>query len=130
MPPVTAAIPMLVCRDGAAEIRFCVAAFRAAELDRRSGPDGSVVHATLSVGGALIMVHGETPVLASRAPAADGSSPVVIYLYLPDVDAAVARAVAAGATIVTPLRDCPWGDRMARVLDPSGHVWNLATRAA
>ena len=58
----------------------------------------------------------------------DGSSPVVIYLYLEDVDAVIARAVAAGARILTPVADQPWGDRMARIVDPSGHVWNLASR--
>src|SRR6516164_4745786 len=73
-------IPMLVCRDAAAEIEFCTAAFAAEELSRRTAPDGSVVHATLSIGGAMVMVHGEYPHLASRAPETDGSSSVVIYV--------------------------------------------------
>ena len=125
---VRAVIPMLVCRDAAAEIEFLKAAFGAAELSRRSAPDGSVVHATLAIGEVLIMLHGETEHLASRAPQPDGSSPVVIYLYLEDVDAVIARAVAAGARILTPLADQPWGDRMGRIVDPSGHVWNVASR--
>jgi len=125
---VKAVIPMLVCADGAAEIEFCKAAFGAVELSRRAGADGSVIHATLGIGELLIMVHGETAHLASRAPLGDGSSPVVIYLYLPDMDAVVARAVAAGARILTPLEDQFWGDRMARIIDPAGHVWNLACR--
>jgi PhnB protein len=125
---VRAVIPMLVCRDAASEIEFLKAAFGAVELSRRSAPDGSVLHATLGIGELLLMLHGETERLASRAPQPDGSSPVVVYLYLDDVDAAMARAVAAGAGILTPVADQFWGDRMGRIVDPSGHVWNVASR--
>src|SRR5687768_4147665 len=99
---------MLVCRDAAAEIHFCTAAFGAAELSRYAAPSGAVIHATLRIGGAMIMVHGEVPQLASRAPASDGASPVVIYLYLPDVDAAIERAKSAGARVLTPTTDMFW----------------------
>jgi PhnB protein len=123
-----ALIPMLVCADAAAEIEFCKAAFGAAELSRRADADGSVTHATLGIGELLIMVHGETRHLASQAPLKDGSSPVVIYLYLEDVDSVIARAVAAGARVLTPIADQFWGDRMGRIVDPAGHVWNVASR--
>ena len=125
---VRAVIPMLVCADAAAEIEFCKAAFGAVELSRRADKDGSVTHATLGIGELLVMVHGETPLLASRAPMKDGSSPVVIYLYLEGVDAVVERAVAAGARILTPIADQFWGDRMGRIVDTQGHVWNVASR--
>jgi PhnB protein len=121
-------IPMLVCRDAAAEIDFCKAAFAAVELSRRTGPDGAVVHALLTIGRAMVMVHGEALHLASRAPQPDGSSPVVIYLYLADVDAVTERAVAAGAKVLLPVANQFWGDRVGRIIDPSGHVWNVATR--
>jgi PhnB protein len=121
-------VPMLVCLDGASEIEFLKAAFGAVELGRRSGDADAVIHATLSIDGNLVMIHGESPGLESRAPQPDGSSPVVIYIYLPDVDGATGRAVAHGARILTPITDTFWGDRMARILDPSGHVWNVASR--
>jgi PhnB protein len=124
----TLAIPMLVCRDGAAEIEFCKSAFAAQELSRRSAQDGAVVHATLSIGGAMVMIHGEVSHLASRPPQLDGCSPVVIYLYIDDVDAVIARAVAAGAKILIPVANTFWGDRVGRIVDPAGHVWNVATR--
>jgi len=127
---VRAIVPMLVCADAAAEIAFCAAAFGAVELSRRADEDGSVTHATLGIGELLIMVHGETAHLASRAPLLDGSSPVVIYLYLEDVDGVFARAVAAGARVLTPIADQFWGDRMERIVDPQGHVWNVASRVA
>jgi PhnB protein len=119
---------MLICRDPASEIDFCKAAFGAVELSRRSGPNGGVVHATLRIGEALIMVHDEAPHLASRAPQQDGSSPVVIYIYLKGVDQIMERATLFGARILSPAETQFWGDRVGRIIDPAGHVWNLASR--
>ena len=121
-------IPMLVCRDAASEIDFCKNAFGAVELARRSGPNGTVIHATLSIGEALVMIHGEFATLASHSPQPDGSSPVVIYIYVEAVDTVIERAVAAGARILIPATNQFWGDRIGRIIDPSGHVWNIAAR--
>ena len=121
-------IPMLVCRDVPSEIDFCKTAFGALELGSRPGPDGTVVHALLTIGGEMIIIEAEWPTLASRAPQPDGSSPVVIYVYIEDVDVVVERAVAGGATILLPVKDQFWGDRTGRILDPSGHVWTISTR--
>ena len=125
---VPVVMPMLVCRDAAAAIDFCKTTFGAAELVRRPGPDGIVAHAALTIGGAMIMIEGEWPSLASRAPQLDGSSPVVIYVYVEDVDAVIDRAVAAGAEVLLPAKNQFWGDRTGRILDPSGHVWTISTR--
>jgi PhnB protein len=121
-------IPMLVCHNAAAEVAFCQRAFGAAELSRRTAPDGSVVHATLMVHDSLIMVHNESPDLASRAPQPDGSSSVVTYLYGNEVDAVIERALSAGARLLLPAADQAWGDRVGRIVDPEGHVWNIASR--
>jgi len=121
-------IPRLVCRDPASEIDFCVRAFEAVELNRRPGPDGSVAHALLTIGPEMIMVEAESPSLPSRAPTADGTSPVVIFVYVPDVDQTVERASASGAKVLVPPQDQFWGDRLAWLMDPSGHVWTVATR--
>ena len=121
-------MPRLVCRDAAAEIDFCVATFGAVELGRRPGPDGRTVHALLTIGPAMLMIEAEWPTLPSRAPAADGSSPVPIFVYVEDVDATVARAVAGGARVLLHPQDQFWGDRIAWIMDPSGHVWTVATR--
>ena len=53
---------------------------------------------------------------------------MVLYVYIEDVDQAVARAVAAGAKVLIPVADQFWGDRTGRIIDPSGHVWIVATR--
>jgi uncharacterized glyoxalase superfamily protein PhnB len=121
-------IPMLVCRDVPAEIDFCKATLGAVELGRRPGPDGAVVHALLTISGTMITIHGEFSTLASRAPQPDGSSPVVIYVYVEDVDTVIERAVAAGARVLIPVMNQFWGDRIGRIIDPAGHVWNIAAR--
>ena len=125
---VPAVMPMLVCRDAVAAIDFCKTTFGAVELLRRAGPDGTVAHAALTIGGAMIMIEGEWPSLASRAPQPDGSSPVVIYVYVEDVDTVIERAVSAGAKVLLPVKNQFWGDRTGRIVDPSGHVWTISTR--
>jgi len=128
---VRAVIPMLVFADPASESEFCKAAFGAVELSRRSDEDGGVIHATLGIGELPVMLHGETSHLASRAPQPDGSSPVVIYIYLEDVDGVIARAIAAGARVLTPPEDQFWGDRMARIVDRRGTfgMWQAEWRS-
>lgn len=121
-------IPRLFCRDPASAIHFCVNAFDAVELGRRPGPDGTVAHALMTIGPAMLMIESEWPTLPSRAPTLDGSSPVVIFVYVPDVDHTVERAVANGAQILVPAQNQFWGDRIAWIMDPSGHVWTIATR--
>lgn len=121
-------IPRLVCRDPAAAIDFYLRTFDAIELGRRPGPDGDIAHALLTIGPGMIMVEREWETLPSRAPVPDGSSPVVIFLYLRDVDSSVERALAFGATLLLPAKDQFWGDRTAWIMDPAGHVWTLATR--
>jgi PhnB protein len=76
----------------------------------------------------MIMIEAEWPTLPSRAPTPDGSSPVVIYVYVVDVDATVARAIAGGAQVLVPVQNQFWGDRTAWIMDPSGHVWTVAAR--
>jgi PhnB protein len=121
-------IPRLVCREPAAEIDFCVQAFEAVEVSRRPGPDGTVAHALLTIGSEMVMIEREWPTLPSRAPIPDGTSPVVIFLYVPDVDSVVQRAVSSGAKVLVPLQNQFWGDRTAWLLDPAGHVWTVAQR--
>ena len=121
-------IPRLFCRDVAAEIDFCIQTFAAVERVRRPGPDGTAQHALLTIGQAMLMIEAEWPGIATRAPQLDGSSPVVIYIYVEDVDKTVERGLAAGAKILFPVQDQFWGDRTGWIMDPAGHVWTIATR--
>jgi PhnB protein len=121
-------IPRLFCRDVGAAIEFYTRTFKAVEGVRRPGPDGTVAHALLTIGPAMIMIESEWPGVANRAPEPNGSSPVVMYVYVEDVDATLRRAEAAGATVLIGLENQFWGDRTAWIMDPAGHVWTVATR--
>ena len=119
---------MLVCHDVQGEIAFCRDSFDAVELGNRAGQDGKIVHALLSIKGAMVIIEGEWPGLASHPPRSDGSSPVVIFIYVTNVDDVVTRAVKCGARILLPIANQFWGDRTCRIIDPAGHVWIIATR--
>ena len=121
-------IPRLFCRHPEMEIEFCKSTFGALERVRRPGPDGKTAHALVTIGPAMVMIESEWPEVANRAPAGDGSSPVVLYVYVANVDDTVDRAVAAGARVLMPLADQFYGDRTAWIVDPAGHVWTVATR--
>ena len=121
-------IPRLVCADPAKEVQFCKSVFGAVSLNERPGPDGSLAHALLTIHSEMIMIEAIWPALPSRAPQADGSSPVVIFLYVEDVDHAVQSAQELGGRVLVPPEDQFWGDRTAWIMDPNGHVWTLAMR--
>jgi PhnB protein len=124
----SAVIPRLFCRSPADEVEFCVATFQAEERVRRPGPDGTVAHALIAIGGAMLMIEGEWSQAPNRAPASDGSTPVALYVYVENVDETVERAVSLGAKVLIAAADQPWGDRIAWFIDPAGHVWTAATR--
>ena len=124
----SAIIPRLVCRDVEAQVDFCRETFGAVESVRRPGPDGRLAHAMLLFGSSMLMLEAEWPTLPSRVPPLDASSPVVLYVYVEDVDAAVERALALGARLVQPVETQFWGDRIGWVMDPGGHMWTIATR--
>lgn len=124
----SAVIPRLVCRDVEAQIEFCCEALGAVEVLRRPGPDGRAAHAMLKFGPAMLMLEAEWPTLPRGAPNPDGSSPVIIYLYVEDVDTTVERALSLGGKLVVPVETHFWGDRMGWIQDPAGHMWTIATR--
>src|SRR5215470_8200995 len=121
-------IPRLYCSSVETEIEFCKNVFNAVDLGSRPGPDGMAAHALMTIGGEMIMIEAVWPAVASRPPAPDGSSPVVIFVYVEDVDKTVERAVALGAKVLVPIADQFWGDRTAWIMDTAGHVWTVATR--
>lgn len=124
MPTLT---PHLVCRNAAAAIDFYVRAFGAVELARLPAPDGRLMHAMLRVGDSPLMLVDEFPEMGCHSPQGLGGSPITLHLYVSDVDAALARAVEAGARLTLPATDMFWGDRYGRVEDPFGHQWSIAT---
>lgn len=119
--------PYLIVQDGARAIAFYEQAFGARELYRMMQPDGRVGHAELAIGDSRVMLADEAPEVDARSPRTIGGSPVTIHLYVEDVDGVVARAEAAGARVVRPVRDQFYGDRLGVLVDPFGHVWSVAT---
>jgi uncharacterized glyoxalase superfamily protein PhnB len=116
-----------VCAGAADAIEFYKKAFGAIELDRLPGPGGKLMHAGLRIGDSTLMLVDEMPEWGVLGPKALKGSPVTIHLYVTDVDACVARAVAAGAKLTMPVAEMFWGDRYGQLEDPFGHRWSVAT---
>lgn len=119
--------PHLVCAGAADAIAFYTKAFGAVELLRLPGPGGKLMHAALRIGDSTLMLVDEMPEWGALGPKALKGSPVTIHLYVADVDAAVEKAVAAGAKVTMPVTDMFWGDRYGQLEDPFGHRWSVAT---
>ena len=119
--------PYLIVNDAARAIEFYKNAFGAKQLFRMDGPDGTVAHAEIEIGDSRIMLGNEMPTMGYRSATTIGGSPVSLYVYLPDCDGVVQRAVSAGAQLKRPVADQFYGDRNGTVHDPFGHVWTIAT---
>lgn len=127
VPPTQGAIPYLIVKGAPEAIAFYRQAFGATEVIRLDAPDGSIVHAELNIGSARFMLTEERPQYGALSPKALGGSASSATFYVPDVDATVAQAITAGATVDMPLQDQFWGDRSASLTDPFGHKWMVAT---
>jgi uncharacterized glyoxalase superfamily protein PhnB len=119
--------PQIVCAGAAKAIDFYKQAFGATELLRMLTPEGKIGHAQIRIGNSVVMLTDESEECASFGPKALKGTPVSLYLYVENADAAFERAVAAGATVVMPLADMFWGDRWGFVEDPFGHRWHIAS---
>ncbi len=117
-----------LCIDGAAAaIEFYATVFGATERMRMPGPDGKIGHAELQLGDGVVMLADEFPGMGARSANTMGGSPVIVSVYVEDVDAVFERAVAAGATVVRPVETQFYGDRAGQFEDPFGHQWSVAT---
>src|SRR6476646_11515681 len=119
--------PYLIVSDGASSLEFYQKAFGARLRLKLDAPGGRIGHAELEIGDSVIMLADEHPEIGARGPRAFGGSPVGLHLYVEEVDAVVARAVAAGARLVHPVEDKFYGDRMGTIEDPFGHRWYVTT---
>ncbi len=104
--------------DASATIAFCKKAFGAKLRLKMPGPGGKLMHAEIEIGDSVVMLSDavmDAPRVAS------------LFLYVPDVDKTMAKAVKAGATVRMPAMDMFWGDRFGSVVDPFGNIWAIAT---
>lgn len=116
----TAVTPYLIVENAAGYLDFLTNAFGAVERTRVPMGEGLIGHAEVEIGGAAVMLSDalppDFPVTSSQ-----------IHLYVEDVDSVCAQAVSAGATAVAEPADQFYGDRIARVADPSGNQWTIAS---
>lgn len=111
--------PALTQADSSATIAFCKKAFGAKVLSKRVGPGRKIVHAEVQIGDSIVMLGDDIW---------EPARPASLWLYVPDVDKTVAKAVKAGGKLKAPVENMFWGDRMGAVEDPQGNVWTIASR--
>lgn len=119
----TTVTPWLISKNTAGLIDFLRVAFDAEPLgDPVLNEDGSIGHAEVRIGDAVVMMFDARPDWPQ--------TPGFLRLYVPDGDATFRKALAAGATPVTELTELFWGDRVGRVQDPFGNLWWIQERVA
>ena len=125
----TSVTPYLIVHDAKAALAFYQAAFGAQIEVQLNAPDGSIAHAEIRVGNAVIMLGQETTEGGQtfQSPRTLKGTATSIMLYVPDCDATFAAAIAAGATLLEPVSLKFYGDQAGRLQDPFGHQWTVAT---
>ncbi len=116
----------LTVKGAADAITFYERAFGAKENFRLVGPDGRIGHADLSIGTSHFMLSEEYPDFGALSPVTVGGCPMKMHLAVPDADATVQAAVAAGATLVRPVKLEFYGEKAGLVMDPFGFGWFVA----
>jgi PhnB protein len=119
----------MVVRGAAQAIDFYRRAFGAEELFHMDGTGGTIAHAEMRIGDSIVMIGDAMPEREAYAPSdlTPSTSPVQLFIYTEDVDAAFQRAIDAGAKVEMPLENMFWGDRYGKLVDPYGHRWSMAT---
>ena len=107
--------PYLCVADADAELTFLTAAFGASQAEVARNDDGAIMHAELRIGDSLVMLGQANDRFRPKTAA--------LYLWVDDVDATYARALAAGATSESAPEDKPYGHRNAGVVDSNDVTW-------
>jgi PhnB protein len=124
----TSIAPYLFVDGAKAAIDFYKRAFGATDHGLIQTPDGRVAHGELKIGDTVLRLCDNLPIFEAKAPRELGGTTVEIFLFVDDVDATARRAEAAGATVQQEPTNQFWGDRLARLKDPFGHHWLVASR--
>ncbi len=126
-PGYAGATPYLIIRDAGRALGFYKEVFGAKQALRLDYPDGKIAHAELAIGQGYVMLSEEMSEMGFRGPLSLGGTPVSLLIYVKDVDAVFAKAIAAGAESRRPVADQFYGDRAGTLVDPFGHTWSVAT---
>ncbi len=124
----TSVAPYLFVDGATTAIVIYKRAFGATDDGMIQTPDGRVAHAEIKIGDTVVRLCDNLPIFEAKAPTELGGTTVEIFLFVDDVDASVRRAEEAGATVKAEPTNQFWGDRLARLKDPFGHHWLVASR--
>lgn len=125
-PNCQAVTPSLVHRDCAAAIDWYIKVFGAEEIGPRMvGPDGSVGHAEIRIGGCTVMMGDEWSDGPTPSPTSLGGTAVALFIYAADAEQIWERAVDNGADVLFPFELQFYGDKGGRIRDPFGHQWGI-----
>jgi PhnB protein len=94
---------------------------------RMPGSNGKIMHAELRFGDSVVMLADENPQTGIMSPQTIGGYSVGLHLYVENADAVIQKAVENGAKLLRPIKNQFYGDRSGSLLDPFGHMWNVAT---
>jgi PhnB protein len=122
------AVPALAVHDAERALDFYAKAFGAKEVSERISWEGKIGHAEFEIEGARVMLADEFPAY-NKSPKTLGGTPVIIHVDVEDVDSFFARAVEAGAKVLQPIKNEPYG-RICKLEDPFGHAWFFNTPPA
>jgi PhnB protein len=118
--------PLLVVKNAGDAIDWYKNVFEAREKMRFEEPAGNIVHAELWIGNALVMIKEEDEEF-NKGPQTLNGTTVILHHYVEDVDTVYNNCIAAGGRVIFSLDDRFYGHRDARIQDPFGHLWILAT---
>jgi uncharacterized glyoxalase superfamily protein PhnB len=118
--------PYITARDVAALVQFLQRTFGGVVSKQITQPDGAVEHVEVAVGDSLLMIG--PPEVDALVRSHEANRPGTFYVFVADVDATYAQAMACGAGAWAPPSDAFYGDRIAAVTDTNGNAWWIATR--
>lgn len=120
--------PQLYIKSGVRNVEFYTKAFGAKELRRFANDDGTIHVSELSIEGSIFHLHEDNNKTGLFSPDKHDGTTTLIGLFVPDVDAVMQRAVAAGAVVISPAQDYDYGYRQGEIKDPFGHLWMIEAK--
>lgn len=125
-PPIPKLMISLTVRDAPAALEYYQKALGAKVVYRMDGPDGSVLHSTLTIAGCMLYLSGEDEMFqAVGQDTHERHSSCLLCINSDDPDTDFARAIAVGGKVIMPVQDCPWGSRSGILVDPFGYRWTI-----
>jgi len=116
----------LTVKNAPAALEYYQKALGANVVYRMDGPDGSVLHSTLTIADCMIFLSGEDEMFqAVGQDTYDKHSSCLLCINSEDPDADFAKAIAVGGKVIMPVQDFPWGSRSGIMVDPYGYRWTI-----